>query len=443
MTLKRLIRDIRNRRLQLTLLGLGYVGLTTAAIFANAGFHVIAMDIKPDIVENLNKGICAVNEPGLEEIVSRNTKAGRLRATLDSGEALAQADVVIVSVQTPIDRVKKPDLSFLMKALKGVGRKMRKNTLVVIGSTVPPGTMIMRVKPELESISSLRADIDFYLAYAPERIAPSKALAEFAESPKLVGGIGPNSTRMASELFRTVCRNVLETDASTAEVAKLAENTFRDVNIAFANQLALMCEQLGVDVTKVISLANTHPRVNILTPGPGVGGPCLPKDPYLLLHATKLVGSNLINTARQVNDSMPEHVGNLILQALKNSGKGTKRARIAVLGTSYKAEVDDSRGSPSEPIIRGLINKGFEVSAYDPRCNEAFGARMAGSVSKAVERSDCLVIITPHKEFRNLNLRKLKALMNRAIIIDGARIIDPREAKDQGFSYYGTGFGGK
>ena len=438
-----LLKGVQNRNLNLTVLGSGYVGLPTAALFADVGFHVVAVDVRQKVVENVNKGVCSSSEPGLCELVSRNVHQGGLRATLDFEEALTRADVVVVTVQTPINSAKKPNLSYLSKAVDKIGRAIRKGTLVIIGSTVPPGTILGKVKLKLESTSSLKADSDFYLAYVPERIAPGKALMEFVESPRLVGGVGSNSTRIASELFRTVCRKVIETDAATAEVAKLAENTFRDVNIALANQLALVCEKIGVDVTEVIKLANTHPRVNIHNPGPGVGGPCLPKDPYLLLHAAYLTGSNLINTARQVNDSMPEHMGNLVLQALKNSGKDTRRARITVLGTSYKADVDDSRGSPSEPLIHGLMNKGFEVLVYDPRCSEAFGARIVGSVSKAVESSSCLVIVTPHREFRNLNLRKLKALMNSAIIIDGPRIIDPRKAKEQGFSYYGIGFGGK
>jgi UDP-N-acetyl-D-mannosaminuronic acid dehydrogenase len=439
--LERMVRNIRNHKLLMAVFGSGYVGLPTAALFANAGFRVVAVDVRPEIVESINMGMGSTSEPGLQELVLQNVRAGRLRAILSSTSALTQADVIVVSVQTPIDSAKKPNLSFLMKALEEIGHTIRKKALVVVGSTVPPGTMQGKAKPKLESISSLKTERDFYLAYVPERIAPGKALAEFVESPRLVGGVGPESTRLASELFRTVCKKVVETDAATAEVAKLAENTFRDVNIAFANQLALVCEQLGVDVADVIKLANTHPRVNIHAPGPGVGGPCLPKDPYLLVHSTDRFEHDLIRTARHVNDSMPEHIVKLTLQALKNSGKRIGKARIAVLGTSYKAGVDDSRGSPSKPIINGLIDKGFEVSAYDPESNEAFGARKADSIAKTVEGADCLLIITPHKEFMNLNLGKLKALMNKAIIIDGARVIDPRDAEDQSYSYYGVGFG--
>jgi len=329
-----------------------------------------------------------------------------------------------------------------MNALEEVGKTIKKGSLVVIISTVSPGTMLENVKQRLESLSGLEVDDEFYLAYVPERIAPGKALKEFVESPRLIGGIGSNSTKIAVELFKTVCQKVIETDAATAEVSKLAENTFRDVNIAFANQLALICEQHGVDSTKVIELANTHPRVNIHTPGPGVGGPCLPKDPYLLINKTKQIKPNIIKSARQINDYMPKHIINLILQALNNTEKDVKSSRIAILGTAYKGNVDDSRLSPSEPIIHELISLGIKTIVYEPYCNERFGAKMASSLNETIEGADCLVIITDHTEFKNLNLKEIKNLMNsKPAIIDGRRIINPHEAEKLGILYYGIGFG--
>lgn len=437
---KKLIRKIQQRSLHLTVLGSGYVGLPTAALFADAGFHIVVVDVKSEIVKAVNSGASPINEPGLNELVSRNVQAGRLGASLTSAEALSQEDTVIISVQTPIDKKRKPNLSFLTKALEDVGKNMKKGMLVVISSTVPPGTMLGKVKPKLESLSGLEVDNEFHLAYVPERIAPGKALKEFVESPRLVGGVGPNSTKIAAELFRTVCKKVIETDATTAEVAKLAENTFRDVNIAFANQFALICEQHGVDAKKVIELANTHPRVNIHTPGPGVGGPCLTKDPYLLTYKTKLTKPNMVKTARQINDSMPKHIIKLILQALRKTGKDFKSSRIAILGTAYKADVDDSRLSPSKPIIHELILSGVEATVYDPHCNESFGAKKVSSLHEAVKGADCLVILTDHTAFKNLNLQKIKTLMNdKPAIIDGRRIINPQEAGNLGFIYCGVG----
>ena len=441
-TIKKLIEDIQNKKLRLAVLGSGYVGLPTAALFAETGFKVIAVDLKREVVKAVNNGLSPVNEPGLGELVKRNVEAGRLRATQKTAEALSQADSVIISVQTTIDQNKKPNLSFLTKALKEVGKTMKKEMFVVVSSTVPPGTMLEKVRPKLEFLSGLNADTKFYLAYVPERIAPGKALKEFVESPRLVGGVGPKSTKIVSELFKTVCKQVIETDAATAEVAKLAENTFRDVNIAFANQLALICEQLGVDAAEVIKLANTHPRVNIHTPGPGVGGPCLPKDPYLLVHNTKPTNRSIFRTARQVNDYMPKHIVKLTLNALKEAGKKVRGSKIAILGIAYKANVDDTRQSPSKQIIQELTSLGAEVKACDPYCNETFNAKRANTLQEAVKDADCIVIATDHLSFKEMNFEEIKNQMNdKPIIIDGRRIVKPNEVEKRGFRYCGLGLG--
>jgi UDP-N-acetyl-D-mannosaminuronic acid dehydrogenase len=438
---KELIAKIRERSLRLAVLGSGYVGLPSAAVFADAGFHTSAIDFRRGIIDAVNRGVSPIKEPGLEELISRNTKAGRLKATLRSAEALSQADAVIISVQTPIDKDMKPDLSFLTRALQDAGKTLKKRMLIIVSSTVPPGTMLNKVKPTLESLGGSKADSGFYLAYVPERIAPGNALGEFIRSPRLIGGLGQNSTRIASELFRTVCKTVIETDAATAEIAKLAENTFRDVNIAFANQLALICEQHKVDVQEAIKLANTHPRVNIHMPGPGVGGPCLPKDPYFLLHAIPSSNNNIIKTARKINDAMPTHILNLITQALENAGKSIAESKVAVLGTAYKGDIADSRLSPSETVIHKLIHLGAEVTTYDPYSDASFGAKKTDTLKEAIQEADCTVIMTEHTMFKKLILRDFKASMKeKPAIIDGRRVLDPAEAENAGFDYYGVGY---
>ncbi len=440
--MEEIITNIRDRRFRITVVGSGYVGLPTATLFADAGFTVIALDIKPEIVEAVNGGFSFTSEPGLQMLISRNVNAGRLRATLSSSEALGEADAIIVAVQTPIDQNKEPDLSFLMKASEEAGKALKKGMLLVISSTVPPGTVLENIKPKLESISSLEAEADFYLAYVPERIAPGKVLKEFFESPRLVGGVGSDSTRIAAELFRTVSKEVIETDAATTEVAKLAENTFRDVNIAFANQLSLICEQYGVDAAQIIKLANTHPRVNIHAPGPGVGGPCLTKDPYLLIHKAKLAQPNIIKAARQVNDYMPNHIIKITSRVFRNIGKRISTSKIAVLGTAYKANVDDSRLSPSKSIIQRFLGLGARVVTYDPCCAESFGAKRAKSSYEAIEDADCLVIITDHIEFQSFNLKRIRNLMKeKPVVIDGRRLINPSEAEKLGIVYKGIGLG--
>jgi len=440
--MKLFVENIHDRNLRISVLGSGYVGLPTAALFAAAGFNVTAIDMKSKIVKNVNSGVSPINEPGLQELVSHNVQSGKLTAALNSDTTLNQEDVIVICVQTPIDKNKKPNLSFLLNALENVGKNLKKQMLVAVCSTVPPRTMQEKVKPLLESLSGLKADVDFYLAYVPERIAPGKALKEFVESPRLVGGVGSNSTKIAAELFRTVCKKIIETDATTAEIAKTAENTYRDVNIAFANQLAIICEQHGADITKVIELANTHPRVNIHTSGPGVGGPCLTKDPYLLTHQSKPADYDIIKTARKINDNMPKHIVKLTLQALKNTGKDVKSSKIAILGTAYKANVDDSRFSPSESIIQKLKTLGAETIAYDPHCTSTFGAKKATSLHESVKDADCLIIATDHNEFKNLNLTEIKQSMrSKPTIVDGKRIINPNEAEKHGFTYYGVGYG--
>ena len=441
--MERLVRLTRDGHLSLVVVGLGYVGLPTATLFADAGFNVVGVDIKPEIVNAVNRGVSPINEPGLNELVLRNVRAGRLRAAAELGEALREAGAVLVSVQTPVDEGRRPDLSFLERALRDVGVGLRRGVLVVVCSTVPPGTMLGFVKPLLESLSGLRVEDDFFLAYAPERIAPGRALKEFVENPRLVGGVGPKSTRLVAELFRAVCREVIETNAPVAEVAKLAENAFRDVNIAFANLLALICEQYGVDVWEVIRLANTHPRVSIHTPGAGVGGPCLTKDPYLLIHKFEFK-HNLIKVAREVNDYMPEHVVKLVTQALKKVGKEVRGSKVAVLGTAYKADVDDPRESPAKPIIEGLIKLGARVAAYDPYCKESFGAERAETLREALRRADCVVVVTGHTVFKKLDLQELKELMgDNPIIVDGRRVVNAGKAEKLGFTYYGIGLGRK
>lgn len=437
-----LVKAIHEKQLHLSVLGAGYVGLPTAALFADAGFFVTAVDLKPKIIKAVNNGKSPIAEPNLENMISRNIQAGRLKAVFNSDMSFVNSDAIIISVQTPINESNEPDLSFLIRAIEIIGKELKKGSIVVICSTIPPKTMHTKIKPLLENLSDMSVENDFFLAYVPERIAPGRALKELVESPRLIGGIGPRSTEIATELFRTVCNKVLETDAQTAEISKLAENTFRDVNIAFANQLALICEKMGVDVKKVITLANTHPRVNIHMSGPGVGGPCLTKDPYLLINEIADQNKRIITLAREINDYMPHHMVELTLNALKLSDKNIEHCRVTILGTSYKAGVDDSRISPSQPIIQQLIRLGAMVLTFDPYCTETFGGERTKSVFEAVKQSDCLIIITDHNEFRKLYLPDIKSLMNvKPAIIDGKRIINPIDAEKLGFIYFGIGYG--
>lgn len=425
---------------RIAVLGLGYVGLPAAVVFASKGFEVIGVDIHAAKVRAINEGKCYIREPGLDALLKRVVSSGYFRATIDGVSAVRRADAVIIAVPTPVRRGG-VDLSYLEKALETVRQGLHKDTLVVVESTVPPGTTVGFVRLFLEE-SGLHVEEDFYLAHVPERIAPGRAVEELLSVPRVVGGVGPRSTEKAVELYSRVNPNLFPTDATTAEFVKVAENTFRDLNIAFANLLALIAERSGVDVYEAIRLANTHPRVSIHRPGSGVGGPCLTKDPYMLAGAGRDVfGVDLILLARRINDYMPRHTVELVRRALEENGVRIEGARIAVLGAAYKGGVDDTRESPARVVVEEIMDMGAEVVVYDPYTGESFGALRAGSLEEAVAGSDAVVIVTDHPEFRRLNLDAIGGLMRHRIIVDGRSVVEPREAARRGFRYYGIGFG--
>ena len=438
---EKILEKINSRSLKICVVGIGYVGLPTAALFSEQGFNVVGLDLNEDIVLKVNNGGSHIKEPGLDSLIENNISAGRLSATSKISEALDDSDVVIISVQTPIDNEKRPDLRYLVNAVEQLGRLLRREMLVAICSTVPPGTTVNLIKPLLEELSGLKCESDFYLAYVPERIAPGKALKELVENTRLVGGIGEKSTKFAAELFRTICRDIKETSCTNAELSKLIENTYRDVNIAFANQVALICEHYGADAKEVIALANTHPRVNVLSPGPGAGGPCLTKDPYLLVHGLDPELQRLIFLARQINEYMPIHLVKMVDTALRSIGRRLGDSKITVLGTAYKPNVDDPRESPSKVIIETLIKQGAKVVAYDPYCKEYFGAEKTSDLFEAAKGSDCLIITTDHSEFKSIDLGQLGRLMLNRLIVDAKRIFDPAEAERKGFRYFAIGLG--
>lgn len=437
-----LIKKIRRREAKIAVIGLGHVGLPTAAIFANAGFRVTGADVSQKIVAVISKGKSPYVEPNLDNLLRKAKKTGRLEVTTNSTEAVKETNVVVVCVQTPLTEDKKPNLNYLRKACEVVINGLSRGKLVLIESTVPPRTINDIIVPLFEKGGDLKCGTDFWLAYCPERIAPGKAIRDFVESPRIIGGYNRESAEVTVELLKTIVKGeILTTDCTSAEIAKLSENAFRDVNIAFANELALICEQIGADVTEVIRLANTHPRVNVHKPGCGVGGPCLPKDPHLLLHSTKKEGLSVIEPSRELNDYMAGHTVELVIKALKKAGKSIQGSRIAVFGAAYKGGIADTRNSSAEKITHELIKQGAEVVVYDPYSNESFGAKKAKNIDTAVKGADCIVIATNHEVFKELKLERIKALMGKKpAIIDGRRIVHPEQAKKQDFIYLGVGY---
>jgi UDP-N-acetyl-D-mannosaminuronic acid dehydrogenase len=439
-----LFKRIKRKEASITVIGLGHVGLITAAAFAGAGFQVIGVDIKPDVVESVSSGKSHIREHGLERLIKKVVINGKLTVTNDARRAFMKSDIGIVCVQTPLTRDKQPDRSHLQRACTDIGKSLSKGKLVVVESSVPPGTTKNLVANLLEAESNLKCGKDFWLAHCPERIFVGNAARDLAQNDRIVGGDDRESIEIAKELFRTVTKgHVYTTDSTTAEVAKLAENSFRDVNIAFANELALVCERTGVDVMDVVKLANTHPRVRIHKPGCGVGGPCLPKDPHLLLDAIGITNleSKVMLSSRHLNEYMPTHTVNLIVDALGKGGKDIKTSKITILGAAYKGESDDVRGSPSKKIIKELRKMSAKVIVYDPYVTESFGATRASDIWSALKGADCAVIATDHELFKKLELKRLKKLMNQEpTIVDGRRLVDSLEAKKLGFRYVGVGF---
>jgi UDP-N-acetyl-D-mannosaminuronic acid dehydrogenase len=440
-----LIKKIREKSARIAVVGLGRVGLPIAVIFANAGYQVVGVDNNEDIVKALSKSQSSSKEPSIQKLIREMVKIGRLEVTTDIAKAVKSANIVIICVQTPLNDATDPNLSYLQKACTTIAKSLSKGKLMILESTVPPGTTRNFVAPILEKKSKLKCGEDFWLVHCPERIAPGKAIQELTENARIIGGFDTESAKIAAELLTKVTKGaVLIVDCTSAEVAKLAENTFRYVNIAFANELALICEHMGVDVIEAIKIANTHPRVNIHNPGCGVGGPCLTKDSYLLLHTIrkKDFSSKVISSSRKLNDAMPEHAVHLLLKILKKVGKNVKKLKIAILGVAYKGQVDDATNSPAKPIVQMLMDLGASVVVYDPYCKETFGAKKTSSVVSAVRGKDCVLIEADHDLFKNLDLRELRSVMREnPIIVDCRRIIDVTKAKKHGFLYIGTGYG--
>lgn len=413
---------------EVCIVGLGYVGLPTACAFARAGADTVGVDVRPKVVEQVKLGRSHLTEFGLGDAVKAAVGSGKLHATGSIGDAVSNSAAVVIAVQTPYQDGRVV-LDFLEKACREVSASVRPGAVVVLESTVPVGTCAGVVLPMLEA-RGRRDGKDFYFAYCPERIAPGNSLKEFVENDRLVGASHPESFEKAEALMkRAVKGKILRTEIINAEAAKLVENTARDVYIAFANDLAKMAWRSGWDVREVIRLANTHPRVKILNPGPGVGGPCLTKDPHLLLEGIGSEDNDLgvtIRTARRVNREM----GAEVLGLLQDAGPLRPRSKVAVLGTSYKPEVGDPRESPTEPVVKELLKRGFEVWAYDPYSVEGFGARMAGTAEEALKGAACVVVMVAHREFAALQTDSLaKLLAPDPIVVDAVGVVGGRSGK--------------
>ena len=440
----KLIHKIEERVTTICVLGLGQVGLPTAVSFLNIGYKVIGYDVNKKLIEQIKHGVSPIPESGFNDLMLKFIENGMFTATT-SPDVLQVSDVIIICVATPLNTSSlTADMSFLKKALDSVARYLDSKKLIVIESTIPPKTMREFVIPNLEQLTGKKAGKDFLISFCPERIAPGNALYEFSNNPRVIGADDEDSYLASKSLFSKLTRGGLHrVDTATAEISKLAENTYRDINIALANELAIICEQNGVDVLDVISIANTHPRVSIHKPGPGVGGPCLPKDPYLLLMKNK-ADISLVKIARSINDAMPTHVVKTVVKLIeskniesKNNHQSKDNLSLAILGVSYKANVNDTRYSPTERIVSELMEMGFNnITVHDPYSTQAFGAKFSSDLNLILQRADCVIIATAHSEYSSLTSRDFR---RDCIIMDAARILNKMEFMKNDVSYYALG----
>jgi UDP-N-acetyl-D-mannosaminuronic acid dehydrogenase len=418
----------------LCVLGLGYIGLPTASTFASHGLRVTGVDINQRVIDILRNGEVHIQEPGLRALVQEGFASGRLQVA----DVPAPSDAFVIAVPTPIAEDKSADLSFVISAAESIAPHIREGNLVVLESTCPPRTTLDIVAPILAA-SGLIPGEDFHLVYSPERVLPGQILAELTRNARVIGGVNRASAEAGRELYRLFVEGeILLTDATTAEMVKLMENTFRDINIAAANEFSHLAQQFGVDVWKAIKIANLHPRVNILQPGPGVGGHCISVDPWFLVEAAPDI-SPLIQQARRVNDRQPEYVVDEIGIALG----GIQGKRIAALGLSYKADVDDLRESPAIEIVRLLLDRGANVTTFEPNVIEAGvpGARASGTLAAAVENADAVVLLVDHKEFLGLDPLDLAGMMSGRFAYDTRGIWEQAAWEHAGYMLKTLGVG--
>lgn len=397
-------------------IGLGYIGLPTASLLATRGYTVHGVDVNRDTVETINQGRIHIVEPDLDILVRSAVQSGQLTAGMEA----TPADVFILAVPTPFKGGNEPDLSYVEAATRDMTQVLQAGNLVILESTSPVGT----TEKVAEWIAEERPDLaggSVHVAHCPERVLPGQIIKELVDNDRVVGGLNKTATEAAIAFYEEfVSGAVLATTARTAEMAKLTENTFRDVNIALANELSMICDRLGIDVWRLIELANRHPRVNVLRPGPGVGGHCIAVDPWFVIASAPDDG-HLIRAARSVNDAKP---GWVVSQVIERSGR-LRQPVVACLGLAYKPDVDDLRESPAVRITGEIGRAGIgEVLAVEPHCDELppelnEAGVMAASLGEAIERADLIVALVPHRPFLQISASQL----TKKMIVDACGLL--------------------
>ncbi|WP_307787475.1 nucleotide sugar dehydrogenase [Mycolicibacterium sp. S2-37] len=443
---------VRGMQSGIAVVGFGYIGTVIGAVLADRGWPVTGIDVRQSVVDDINLGRTAVAEPGLGELVANSVRIGRLRATTDFG-AVTDNDFVIVNVGTPLGPDYEPIVDDIKAAARAVGEHLRPGHVVILKSTVPPDTTETLVRPILEDASGLRAGVDFGLAFCPERLAEGQAIHELTSIPVVVGAVDERSARACATLWRHALGvdSVIVDDPRTAEMVKLADNLWVDLNVAMANELAKVCDRLGMDALQVIAAANTMPKggnpVNILRPSMGVGGYCLTKDPWFVNHLGQTLGLELSipRTSRTVNDTMPGYTFGLLRQLLADQGKALQASKIAVLGIAFKNNTGDCRLTPTKYVVTPLEESGCELAIHDPWVPEEEALSVTDipltpDIESAVKDADALVVLAGHKEFHQIPLTRLADLTAAdCVFLDGRNSFDPPAVRAAGFIYKGIG----
>lgn len=410
---------------KICVLGLGYIGLPTAAMFATHDVKVVGVDIDEEVVKIIKTGEVHIEEPGLRTIVQAALHSGNLHVACKP----EPADAFIIAVPTPINEDKTADMRAVTSAAESIVPHLCEGNLVILESTSPPRTTVDLVQPILEK-SGLKAGEDFLLVYSPERVLPGRILNELVENSRVIGGIDQDSSKAGYELYRSFVQGeIVLTDATTAEMVKLMENTYRDINIAVANEFSRLAEKFQVDVWEAIEIANRHPRVEILQPGPGVGGHCISVDPWFFVEKAPQK-AQLIRQARMINDEQPVFV----IQILREEFGSLEGKTFAALGVTYKPNVDDLRESPALEVIRCLLAEGADVRAYDPFViDEPNLEFLTTELEVAIQNSEAILLLVNHRQFLEVDPSKLVKMMRNPYILDTRNSIERSRWHEAGF----------
>ena len=444
-----LIQAIQSGHLSVCVIGIGRIGLPTALSFANSGLPTVGVDINTELVEMINSKIFPLkDEPGYDVIFEKVINK-KFNATTKIEEVISKSDVVILSLPTPMDKNNVPDYSALLSVGKQLGQLLSNDTLVIVESTVEPGFIENDLISIMEnSEKKLVAGKDFAIGVCPETANPGQIMNDFEKLPRLVGAIDEKTKNVIIKIYKHVFTVdiISMPNCKTANAVKLTTNVFRDLNIAFVNELAILFERVGIDIMTVLEAAKSKYNFQIHYPGPGVGGPCLPVNSYQMINLAKNMGFDTLKSVemgRIINESMPMHVIDLLSDAFVESQKSLENSNILILGISYKPDVKDIQISPAEVIIKKLKNLKTNILIYDPyfKSTNVFDLQTESNLIQALEKSDALILVTAHKEFHNLDPIFLKSKMKNAIVIDSKCIIDQQSAKNAGLVYRGLGRG--